>query len=180
MNISMRSGASTAELSNGPWDVALVGSAVDERGRAAIDFAKSRATSMMVLEYHADSFRFLVDGLQLEADELAAGLPNLASASFLLESTTLGFVEVFAACRALVRSGAKGFHLTYVEPKDTRPRDGVKFFTDGPLNFHLRFPATEQFRVLLLSSRIEGPSTVFFSSASKSVGWTLRLKTSKR
>jgi hypothetical protein len=118
MNISMNSGASTGELSNGPWDVALVGSAVDERGRAAIEFAKSRSTSTIVLEYHADSFRFLVDGQSFEADELSAGLPNLASSAFLLESTTLGFVEVFLTCRALVRSGAKGFHLTYVEPNE--------------------------------------------------------------
>jgi hypothetical protein len=116
MNISMTSGASTAELANGPWDVALVGAAVDERGRAAIDFAKSRSTSTTVLEYHSDSFRFAVSGRSLETDELTNGLPNLASASLLLESTTLGFVEVFLTCRALVRAGARGIDLSYVEP----------------------------------------------------------------
>ena len=118
MNISMTSGASTTELSNGPWDIALVGSAVDDRGRAAIDFAKSCSSSTMVLEYHPNSFRFLVDGRHLEADELSVGLPNLASAAYLLESTTLGFVEVFLTCRALMRAGSKGFHLTYVEPHE--------------------------------------------------------------
>jgi hypothetical protein len=123
MNILMKAGVSTSEFSDGPWDVALVGSAVDERGRAAIEFATSRSTSTMVLEYQADTFRFLVDGRHLEADELSSGLPNLGSAAFLLESTTLGFVEVFLTCRALIRAGAKGFHLTYVEPKEyTTPR----------------------------------------------------------
>jgi hypothetical protein len=118
MNISMKSGSSSAELSDGPWDVALVGSAVDDRGRAAIEYAKSRSTLTMAFEYHADSFRLLVDGRYLEVDELSANLPNLASAAFLLESTTLGFVEVFLICRALVRCGSKGFHLCYVEPRE--------------------------------------------------------------
>jgi hypothetical protein len=118
MNILMESGCSIAELSGMRWDIALVGSAVDERGRAAIDFAKSHSTSTMVLEYQADSFRIAVDGRYFEADELSNGLPNLGSAAFLLESTTLGFVEVFLTCRDLVRAGSKEFHLSYVEPEE--------------------------------------------------------------
>jgi hypothetical protein len=78
----------------------------------------------MVFEYHADSFRFQLDGRHFEADELSVGVPNLASAGFLLESTTLGFVEVFLTCRALVQAGARECHLTYVEPNEYKTPRG--------------------------------------------------------
>ena len=116
MKISMQGAGDQAQLHVGNWDLAVVGSAVDDRGLAAKAFASSHTSRTVECGYNADSFELEIDNHVFHADRANDAFCSISTGRVLLEATTLGFVEVYLACRALRAAGRTGVSLLYVEP----------------------------------------------------------------
>ncbi len=120
MTIGMQSGARPADLTAPRWSLAVVGGAVDERGKTAIDFCKTRAETTAVATYDPDEIMLSIGNCRYSADDLEGLAQAVPSRSLLLEATTLGLVEVFLFCRAAREAGFGGVSLLYVEPSGYR------------------------------------------------------------
>src|SRR5947209_6124651 len=100
MNIWMQSGAESTYLNVTPWQAAIIGDIVDDRGAAAQEFAREHSTTVHSLSYDPRSFQVTFDGTVLSAEDLETLILSRAFQSLLLETTTLGFVEILLCCRA--------------------------------------------------------------------------------
>jgi hypothetical protein len=111
--------ANTAqELQFLSWQLALVGTAVDDRGVAAIQFAHESASESRTVSYSPDLFSICVGSDTRNAEDLEEVIFGEAARSIILEATTLGFVEIFLVLKALNGAGCKKLSLLYVEPGD--------------------------------------------------------------
>lgn len=110
----MQEGSSDSELSHGRWDLGIIGKRVDDRGTAATDFIRTYCDRVASLEYHADEFTVDLDGSVCDVEEFRAN-PLFGTTPILLETTTLGFVEILLGCDSSRK--LKGtVDLLYVEP----------------------------------------------------------------
>lgn len=116
-------GSRYEDLPGDRWDLAVTGDAVDDRGLAAAQFARSSASTSISASYDPQTLEIEVNKKRIQA-EAASTLPALTSAtSILLEATTLGFVEVFLFLRAALEHNIERLGLLYVEPAQYRSRE---------------------------------------------------------
>jgi hypothetical protein len=116
LNLFMQKAGSLNELRTRRWDLGIVGAQLDDRGRAATDFVASQASRVVNLQYDPSTFELVLDGRPWAAEEADRMLSGSGGQSLLLESTTLGFVEVFLMLRAAADVSARGISMLYVEP----------------------------------------------------------------
>lgn len=116
MKIYMQEAQSTSELSFNTWYLGLVGQSLDERGNAAIDFLVRNTSQIVFIQYDPNEFTIKIDGDTLNAENLEDYLRRFHGHSIILETTTLGFVEIFLCCRAFQQLGFQQFSFLYVEP----------------------------------------------------------------
>jgi len=102
------------------YNICFHGEAVDDRGKAAVHEIEGRAKTMISLTYDPSNLDIWVSGDCVSVDELPKFLEKKLSGSIVLETTTLGFVEILLCCRALHKLGFKTYDLLYVEPKRYR------------------------------------------------------------
>lgn len=125
MRILMQEAENYSQLSLNEqiWDVAFVGKAVDDRGNEVIEFLRGRTTELYSLEYDPDEFELTTNGTRFNAEDLDSFLNNFKGKSIILETTTLGFVEIFLCCREALDLGFPKIQMVYVEPLSyNRPR----------------------------------------------------------
>jgi len=101
MKIDMQSTVDASRLLHCGWDLAIVGNALDARGEAALDFARSQTKEQVTCSYIAETFGFMMDARICQADGADADFVFCKGRSVLLETTTLSFPEVYLACRGL-------------------------------------------------------------------------------
>jgi len=109
-----------AELTYSPWDIAFIGRHLDERGKAAVDFLAGHCDRLITLEYHPNDFTLTIDGRVCEAERLDEYLQSYHEKRVVLETTTLGFVEIFFCCRVLHKLSFPEPTFVYVEPLQYR------------------------------------------------------------
>ncbi len=112
------------------------GPAVDDRGVAATSFECSDISLRVMIEYDYDQMTIKVGADEVSADKAADLIwPYVRGMNVVLESTTLGFSELFLAIRSLVDLDIKSFLIMYVEP-DTynRSKPGSDSFEISELN----------------------------------------------
>jgi hypothetical protein len=123
MKLLMQSGSESASLTFAHWETAIIGDIVDDRGAAAHEFARKHATNVHTLSYDARTFEMTFDDTALSADELETFITGPAFESLLLETTTLGFVEMLLCCRAVRQLGQGSLSFLYTEPAEyNRPQ----------------------------------------------------------
>lgn len=112
------------------------GKAVDDRGRAAINVDSDKRACKVLVEYNHERMVILFDGLETGADNTKIVLaPLVRGKNVFLESTTLGFAELFLLVKALVDIGCQSFCIFYVEPeKYSRTKPGADSFHLTALN----------------------------------------------
>ena len=121
--IEMQKAQAATLLSVNDWDLAIVGKSIDARGRAAVAFLNGHTQQTVELWYHADDLKITIDGTVPESGRIEELLAAHKKKRIVLESTTLGFAEVFLCCRAAYELGIKEVSFLYVEPADySRPR----------------------------------------------------------
>jgi hypothetical protein len=109
--------ANTSNILNAQaWDLAIVGEVLDERGKAATNFVTTRSSRVATANYNADAFEISIAGQQFKAEETATFFEIANAKRVVLESTTLGFVEIFLCSRAMKDLGIQFFSILHVEP----------------------------------------------------------------
>ena len=150
----MQSGANDSELTFGRWAHAIVGEAVDPRGNAAMEFAKRNSDHLHTFHYNPQKLIIELGGKSFSAEEPEKILADFNDSSVLLETTTLGFVEILFCCRALRQSQRRTASLLYTEPRrynrpfhskvvhrrDFELSEEVEMFTGVPGNARLLLP----------------------------------------
>src|ERR1700686_2461310 len=99
MRVQMQEGSSASDLQFSFWQLALIGTPVDDRGLAAVRFANESADESRTVSYSSDLFSISVGNVTRNAEELDEAISTEAGKSILLEATTLGFVEIFLALK---------------------------------------------------------------------------------
>lgn len=121
--IEMWSARTSDALRSRRWGIGLYGHALDDRGRAAVEFVRGVAQTHMEVLYDPETFQLSLDGEEVGADDVELALNWGAGEGVLIEATTLGFAEVYLFCRALRSAGVAGPSILYAEPRQyNRPR----------------------------------------------------------
>ena len=106
------------ELEHGTWELAIVGRALDDRGRHARQFSDEFSRDTVLLEYDPQELRLHSEGEAIECDDLAAWIAVRRPDSLLLDSTTLGFAEIALCCKVATVLQFAPLSLLYVEPME--------------------------------------------------------------
>ena len=120
MEIIMQEGKTTSQLTFAKWDIAIVGKPVDDRGKAAIGFLEQNTDKLFLIDYDPEEFRLDIDGTSINAEEVASSLAVFINKSVILETSTLGFVEILLCCRGFKNLGVRDLQFLYVEPQSYR------------------------------------------------------------
>lgn len=121
------SGSNAADLDLPDGIILLHGEELDERGKSACDCAPKHAR--VLLSFGVDDMSLTV-GSETKPSDLAVDLlSGYDWRKVFLETTTLGFAELFCAVNALLASGATTVNIIYVEPGEyTRLSKGADQF----------------------------------------------------
>lgn len=148
-------------VTNPAWDLAVIGVSVDNRGEEAIAYATKSAAKVIKLVYDTENGgQFLVDGQvvapSLFREELAG------KRSILIESTTLGVVEILHLLRHLENLRKETVDILYVEPMEyaQTPENGVLTSREYNLGGNRRFAGVRNF-ILDLTMHDQG-NIIFF------------------
>lgn len=114
--IEMEKAQSASLLSVDNWGLAIIGKPIDDRGEAAVSFLNDHSQQTVELQYRAHDFLITINGSTLDVSQIYEFFNSHKNRRIVLESTTLGFAEVFLCCRAACQLGITDFSLLYVEP----------------------------------------------------------------
>ena len=117
MKIRMQEGENSGEITFEHWAVGIVGRQIDERGKAAVSFIAQHTDRLIYVDYDSKKFTVSVDGTVINAEEIDSYLQNIKNKTIIMESTTLGFVEIFLCCKSLYDLGFCDISFLYVEPE---------------------------------------------------------------
>lgn len=104
------------------WNLAYHGDQLDERSRASIDMTKATSSSTVLVQYLTEQpDRLCVDGKLVGNPAVVEQMRR--AGKVLLETTSLGFVEVLQLLKHAKAAGLDGLDCLYVEPIEyTRDR----------------------------------------------------------
>jgi hypothetical protein len=124
------------ELSLYPDSVLFHGRSVDDRGESAINFNSSEISSRVLIAYDYNKMTIKVGEQEIIADRADQLFkPYILGKNVVLESTTLGFPELFIAVRSLIDMEVNSFLIIYVEPKNyNRTKPDADSFALSELN----------------------------------------------
>lgn len=117
-------------LSNPTWvyDIAFVGSPIDERGRLSVNKAMNAAKRTVEVSYNPEAFTLIVDGDAFSAN--SRGFRNLVSCfpatRILLDSSTLEFPEMLLLIKAFLSAEPLEIGFFYIEPERYEERRGLQ------------------------------------------------------
>ena len=121
--IEMQKTRTAPMLAANNWDLAIVGKPIDDRGNAAVAFLNDHTQLTVELRYQADDLQITLNGTATDEGQIERILIAHKKKRIILESTTLGFAEVFLCCRTAYYLDIKEFSFLYVEPENySRPR----------------------------------------------------------
>jgi len=116
MNLQMREVENSAELGLPRYDYGFVGNAIDDRTTDANAFITSVSNEVLQIEYNTENFEIQLNGETFDAEDLSDKLQFCEGKSAIIESTSIGFVEIFLLCKAFKERGVENFDILYVEP----------------------------------------------------------------
>lgn len=123
MRFKMQHCSSAEQLRRRNWEIIVAGPVIDARGKAAVDFASNGAQEVISLRYDPTAVEIAVDGKAVSADDLAEVFARHVGKEFLLETTTLGFAEMYLVCKAAKDLGIPNLAFLYTEPRQYRIRE---------------------------------------------------------
>ena len=120
MKIEMQEGNESHKLDFSDCDLAIVGTPVDDRGSAALNYISKKSSLQITMAYLPESFQFLVDDLAINAEDLESYFKRYDGKRIALDASTLGFVEIFLSCRIIRNFTLPLATILYVEPSSYR------------------------------------------------------------
>jgi len=113
----MQSASESAKLCVRRWANCIAGTAIDDRGKAAVGFARECAKHIHVASYDSRKVRLLFDEQESSPDEPETLFQKLEQ-PILIEATTLSFAEILLFCQAARTLQMKTLSFLYNEPGD--------------------------------------------------------------
>jgi hypothetical protein len=123
MKIWMQEGKNSNDLTIQRWNIGIIGKEIDDRGKAAVDLIRQSTDELIFIDYDSEKFTLQINDIYINAEEISDYLQSIAGKSVILETTTLGFVEIFLCCRAFVSLSTSQVAFLYVEPKEYTLRE---------------------------------------------------------
>ncbi len=114
----MQEADTSTELAMEKCDIAIIGDCIDDRGTAARNFLSQHGALVSSLKYDDENFQFHTNQGNYNADNVGQFFEQFKGRNVVLETTTLGFVEILMSCRTLIELGFDTIRLIYVEPGD--------------------------------------------------------------
>jgi hypothetical protein len=114
----MQEGENERQLTFPRWDVGLIGEILDDRGKAAVAFIQQNTREVIKSVYDPDTFKLQVGEDRFHADDAQQGLRFLSGSSVVLETSTLGFVEILLLAKTLWAMKVDRISFLYVEPEN--------------------------------------------------------------
>jgi len=140
MNLQMREVESSSELNLATYDYGFIGKAIDDRTTAATAFISSVSKEALQIEYNADDFEILMNGETFDAEDLSNKLQFCEGKSVIIESTSIGFVEIYLLCKAFKERGIENFCILYVEPSTYKNMGRSKLLHRRDFELTAEFP----------------------------------------
>ncbi len=122
MKVEMQQSEKSEGLIHSKWDIAIVGEALDDRGKAAIDFVLANTKESCSIKYEPADLQISVNNKKYDIDDFESALSFLKGKRVVIESTTTGFVEILLAAQSIKNSGAVEITFVYVEPESYRKK----------------------------------------------------------
>jgi len=116
MNLLMFSGAAPADFPVDGWTALIVGSERDDRGGEARKYAEDSGLLVFSMLYDSKSLAYNFDGKVAGVDELGVLVDVIQNHKVLIDSTTLGFIEILLLIRAYKISSVDRLNILYIEP----------------------------------------------------------------
>ncbi len=107
------------QLNFPPSSVLVLGYSVDDRGDESTSIESSKVVRRCYVLYDHETMELMVDGERINAERATEIFSDIFSEHYIvLDSTTLGFVELFYSVQAALDIGRTEFKIIYLEPKD--------------------------------------------------------------
>lgn len=120
--IDMRQLPIDADSTPEQFDLAFVGSELDDRGRRSLEISRRSAGRVVQVAYNADTFTLQLDGESFRASNLERIRQAYPAGSALLDATSLDPVEILILTRAfLYCEERRRLGYVYVEPDRYMP-----------------------------------------------------------
>ena len=116
MRVDSQSSSCVGDITFPTYQYCFHGVALDARGSAALKHANAISNNSVSLKYYPDDLSVDVAGNKISVDEFATHIRKMLIGPILLESSTLGFVEILLCCRSLADRAVNCIDLLYVEP----------------------------------------------------------------
>ena len=109
-------------LKNKEYDVAIVGQSIDDRGGVAGKYLSDKCKEILEVKYNPDNLEVVVDGKKIYSTEEFKKflLENTKNKKVLIESTTIGFAEIFLCVSSLIKERNIAVDFLYIEPLSYR------------------------------------------------------------
>lgn len=126
----------SAELGFYPDSVMFHGDSVDDRGNSSVSFESDQICLRVPVSYDYNQMTIKIGDQETSADCATDLFRQFVDGKkVVLESTTLGFSELFLVVKSLIDLGIMDFLIIYVEPKNySRTNPGADSFALSELN----------------------------------------------
>ncbi|WP_330212082.1 hypothetical protein [Pseudomonas sp. Z18(2022)] len=127
MNFSWVSVCGDDAFKSASYDVAFVGTVVDDRGAHCLSIATRAATKTLSVSYVPSEYKIHIDGRSWRANEVENIALEFPAKNILFDATTLDFPDLLLIIRGyLLRGEAVRFYFLYAEPHSYNSATGSK------------------------------------------------------
>lgn len=112
------------------------GESVDDRGKSSVSMENPNISQRISISYDYEKMILAIDGVGVGADACTNYIKQIiCDKNVVLDSTTLGFSELFLIIRSIIDLAINNFTVVYVEPKDyAKPNPSTDYFSISEIN----------------------------------------------
>lgn len=131
MNIVMQYGINETYLSHFKWDIAFIGTSIDDRCTVSKKYIHSNALKILEVLYNPSDYNLKIDEEVIDVDSLDDYFieKGMINKNIVIDSTSVGVAEYLVIIQSLYNIGNKIFDVLYLEPQ--KYRNPVSSFTEN-------------------------------------------------
>jgi len=104
------------------WDVGFYGEALDVRGQKSISFLQAKVKQAFKIIYNPAEFTVSIDSEIIQKDDLEDYFDKYKWDNVLIDSTTVGFVELLLTIKKALKKSER-FEILYLQPEYYKKKD---------------------------------------------------------
>ena len=110
-------------LNEKKWDIAFIGSKVDDRSDASIHYIRENVSILVLINYSTETFTISINSSTYQLDQIDSILNSYVNLKILLDATTLGVPEILLLFQSFKNLEVKTYSILYLEPIDYNNKD---------------------------------------------------------